>query len=210
MTIVDPSKARIYHITDVSNLEAIFAEGSIISDALARKRATATTVIGYAHIKDRRLTQYRIACCGNRFVGEFVPFYFCPRSPMLYTINIGKTGRQPGCQATIVHLVSTVQNGYELNQPWAISDGNAGALYTTFANDVEALDRVNWEVVNSTDWKGERLSTKMTEFLVADRFPISALIGIGCENAGTAEMASRIVAQYFPDLPVKVIKKWYY
>ena len=210
MTIVDPSKARIYHITDVSNLEAIFAEGSIISDALARNRATATTVIGYAHIKDRRLTQYRVACCGNRFVGEFVPFYLCPRSPMLYTINIGKTGRQPGCQATIVHLVSTVQNGYELNQPWAISDGNAGALYTTFANDVEALDRVNWEVVNSTDWKGERLSTKMTEFLVADRFPISALIGIGCENAGTAEMASRIVAQYFPDLPVKVIKKWYY
>lgn len=210
MTIVDPSKARIYHITDVSNLEAIFAEGALISDALARNRATATTVIGYAHIKDRRLTQYRVACCGNRFVGEFVPFYLCPRSPMLYTINIGKTGRQPGCQATIVHLVSTVQNGYELNQPWAISDGNAGALYTTFANDVEALDRVNWEVVNSTDWKGERLSTKMTEFLVADRFPISALIGIGCENAGTAEMASRIVAQYFPDLPVKVIKKWYY
>ena len=49
MTIVDPSKTRIYHITDVSNLEAIFAEGALLSDALARKRATATTVIGYAH-----------------------------------------------------------------------------------------------------------------------------------------------------------------
>lgn len=210
MTIVDPSKTRIYHITDVSNLEAIFAEGALILDALARKRAPSTTVIGYAHIKDRRLAQYRIACCGNRFVGEFVPFYFCPRSPMLYTINRGKTGRQPGCQATIVHLVSSVQNGYELQLPWAISDGNAGAPYTTFANDAQALERVNWEVVGSNDWKGERLNAKMTEFLVADRFPVSALIGIGCENPETAEMARQIVARYSPDLPVKVFKKWYY
>ena len=50
----------------------------------------------------------------------------------------------------------------------------------------------------------QRLNPKMTEFLVADRFPVSALIGIGGENRETAEMARRIVAPYYPDLPVKV------
>jgi len=50
----------------------------------------------------------------------------------------------------------------------------------------------------------------MTEFLVADRFPVSALIGIGCENPETAEKARLIAAPYLPDLPVKVFKKWYY
>ena len=45
------------------------------------------TVIGYTHIKERRMKQIRVACCGGRFVGEFVPFYYCPRSPMLFTTN---------------------------------------------------------------------------------------------------------------------------
>lgn len=210
MTAIDPSRAHIYHITDVTNLDAIFADGGLVSDALMRKRATGATEIGYAHIKDRRLTQYRIACCGNRYVGEFVPFYFCPRSPMLYTINRGNTGRPPGCQRTIVHLVSTVQNGYGLQQQWAISDGNAGAPYTTFANDAQALDRVSWEIVGSTNWQGDRLNRKMTEFLVADRFPATAFIGIGCENEETAEAARQTVAKYALNLPVKVLKNWYY
>ncbi|MDR7048012.1 hypothetical protein J2X54_000447 [Duganella sp. 3397] len=44
----------------------------------------------------------------------------------------------------------------------------------------------------------------MTEFLVADCFPVSALIGIGCQNRETAEMARQIVGPYYPDLPVEV------
>lgn len=57
------------------------------------------------------MTQTRVDCCGGRFVGEFVPFYFCPRSPMLFTVNRGNTGRPLGCQRAIVHLVSTLAAG---------------------------------------------------------------------------------------------------
>src|SRR5580658_5263730 len=96
--------------------------------------------IGEVSIKQRRMTQYRVSCCGNRFVGEFVPFYFCPRSPMLYTVNLGNTGRAPGCQSSIVHLVTTVAAALQQNRPFAISDGNAGAGYATFRGDLAALD----------------------------------------------------------------------
>ncbi len=48
--------------------------------------------------------------------------------PMLYTINRGNVpGRPAGCQRTILHLVSTVQAALNLDKPWALSDGNAGA-----------------------------------------------------------------------------------
>lgn len=207
---VDPAETHIYHITDITNLDGIFAKSELLSDALMRKQQIGPTEIGYAHIKDRRLTQYRIGCCNNRFVAEFVPFYFCPRSPMLCTINSGRTGRPVGCQKSILHLVSTVQRGYDLRQPWAISDGNAGSNYTTFSNDNGALERVNWEVVKSTNWAGERLHTKMTEFLVADRFPISALVGIGCHNEDTATKTREIVRKHGLDLTVKVFPNWYY
>lgn len=81
----NPEQALIYHITDVENLPGILAASGLRSDAVMAEKNP--TVIGYGHIKERRLKQNQVACCGGRFVGEFVPFHFCPRSPMLYTTN---------------------------------------------------------------------------------------------------------------------------
>ena len=134
---VRPDQTLIYHITDVENLPGILAGGGLRSDvAMAEHNPS---VIGYAHIKHRRMTKIQVACCGGRFVGEFVPFYFCPRSPMLYTVSAGKTGRPPGCQRSIVHLVSTVDAAISQSRPWAISDGNAGAFHAAFSSELAAL-----------------------------------------------------------------------
>ena len=116
---------------------AVLAAGCLLSDvALA---GVEHKIIGYGHIKQRRMTQYRVPCCGNRFVGEFVPPYFCPRSPVLFTVNRGATGRPPGCQKDIVHMVTTVAHAVGVGQSWAIADGNAGAGHTGFRADLAAL-----------------------------------------------------------------------
>src|SRR5262249_9808875 len=127
---VRPEQVLIYHITDVENLPGILADQCVHSDKVMAERNP--TIIGYNHIKKRRLEEIRIPCCDYRFVGEFVPFYFCPRSPMLFTINRGNTGRPTGCQRTILHLVSSVGFGVGLGRAWAVSDGNAGAFHTSF------------------------------------------------------------------------------
>lgn len=136
--MADPAKTYLYHITDIANLPSIVSGGRLLSDVLLG--AAAHTVIGYGHIKLRRMTELRVPCCGNRFVGEFVPFYYCPRSPMLYTVNKGNTGKPAGCQRDIVHLVTTVSRAADLGVPWAISDGNAGAWGTTYRCELAALD----------------------------------------------------------------------
>jgi hypothetical protein len=115
----NPEQALIYHITDGENLPGILTEGGLRSDAVMAEKNP--TVIGYGHIKERRLKQIWVACCGGRFVGEFVPFYFCPRSPMLYTTNKGATGRPVGCQRTILHLVSRVSVGGERRERGGVS-----------------------------------------------------------------------------------------
>ena len=69
------AKTRLYHITDIDNLPSIVEGGYLLSDALVS--SLPHRVIGYSNIKQRRLQQYRIPCCNNRFVGEFVPFYYC-------------------------------------------------------------------------------------------------------------------------------------
>ena len=141
-----PEQVLIYHITDAANLPGILAEGGLHSDVAVAQRNP--TVIGYTHIKERRMNQIRVACCGGQFVGEFVPCYYCPRSPMLYTINRGNTGLPAGCQRTIVHLVSTVAVGIGLNRAWAISDRNAGTAYASFFADVKALNGLDGDPGN--------------------------------------------------------------
>jgi hypothetical protein len=156
----DFSEVLIYHITDVSNLPSILAAGGLHSEATLQRESVQPTMIGYRNIKQRRLQEITVPCCGNRFVGEFVPFYFCPRSPMLFTINRGNTGRIPGSQNQIVHLVTNVKIACALGHHWAFSNGNAGAFLTDFFADVDDLSKLDWKIIGSNDWGGERRQHK--------------------------------------------------
>lgn len=197
----------IYHITDIVNLRGIVGRSGLHSDvAMATENPEN---IGYSHIKERRAKEIRVDCCGGRFVGEFVPFYFCPRSPMLFTVNKGNTGREPGCQRTILHLVSSVGAALAAAQDWAISDGNAGARHTSFFNDAAELGNLDWEAIRATSWQG-KTHQKSAELLVADFFPWTAIHAIGCQNEEVAGQVAGILdgAGHCP--VVSVERNWYY
>lgn len=204
---MSPEQTLVYHITDFENLPGILSSGGLHSEAaMAQKNPL---VIGYGHIKQRRLKEIRIPCCGGRFVGEFVPFYFCPRSPMLYATNKGATGRPPGCQGTILHLVSTVGIGIALNSAWAISDGNAGAFHTWFGGTLEALKTLDWAAIRATDWRG-KTHQKSAEFLVADFFPWEGVQAIGCHNNEVANQVRSLLESRRNQPSITVEKAWYY
>lgn len=201
---------RVYHITDVTNLAAIIATTGLLSDA--RMQGVPATVIGHGHIKERRLTSAQVTCAeGQAFVGEFVPFYYSPRSVMLYTVNTGAPGRPAGCQKTIVHLVTDSDALIALGREWAISDGNAGAAHTSFYNNVGAFDQLDWPSIEATYWQGKQ-HQKCAEFLVKDFVPWSAIKGVGCYDEEVAEEVRRVVeAGADPHRPLIAVKReWYY
>lgn len=201
------AQTLIYHITDVGNLPGILNDGGLHSDAVMAQRSP--TVIGYGHIKQRRLTQITVPCCNNRFVGEFVPFYFCPRSPMLYTINKGSTGRPPGCQATIVYLVSNVDTAIGLGRAWAISDGNAGAFHTSFDSSLSALNGLDWPAIRASNWRG-KTHEKSAEFLIEDFFPWTSIQQIGCYSSAVAQQVKTLIQNHSHQPSVDVQPTWYY
>lgn len=203
----NPQQILIYHITDVENLPGILTSGGLRSDvAMAQNKPT---VIGYGHIKQRRMTEIQVDCCSDRFVGEFVPFYFCPRSPMLFTVNRGNTGRPPGCQRTIIHLVSTLATGMNQNSLWAISDGNAGAFHATFSSDLAALAGLDWAAIRATQWQG-RTHQKSAEFLLADFFDWAGFHAIGCHNDETVQLVQNTLINHVHRPNVRVEPTWYY
>lgn len=201
----DPATVEIFHITPIANLASILAEGGLHSDAALE--AVDHEIIGHSHIKQRRLTKYRVDCCGDRFVGEFVPFYFCPRSVMLYTINAGRTGKREGFQDEIVHLVSTVGIAVGIASEWAISDGNAGAEATSFSNDLAYLDSLDWDAINARYW-GDRSHQKAAEFLVSNFFPWSAITGIGCMSLAAQQRVLDVIGSEGPTVNLK--PNWYF
>lgn len=207
----DLTKVYIYHITDVSNLASIIFDGCIKSDALMAKQQASgqVTGIGYSHIKARRLTQTTVGCCSGRYVGEFVPFYFCPRSPMLFTVNKGNTGKPVGAQATIVHLVSTMDVAIKQGRDWAFSDVSAATGYPNFFNDPNQLDKLSWDAIRALDWAGQA-TKKQAEFLVADHFDWTGVIGVGCMTPSVKQQVDEIIQPFSHRPVVKTKPDWYY
>lgn len=205
----DLRRTYLYHITDVKNLPKIIGTGALLSDSALAAGGGPTVNIGYDHIKQRRMTQIRVPCAGNRFVGEFVPFYFCPRSPMLYRVNRGIGNNPPGCQKTIVHLVTSVHHAVNSGNVWAFSDGGAGAFYTQFYDDLAQLDSLNWEAIGAKYWQ-EVTTQKSAEFLVADQFQWGLIRAIGCYEDAVAEAVNKLTETAANPPAVEVRRGWYY
>ncbi len=77
-----------YHITHVTNLEPILRVNELRCDADCARMKPAPASIAYSHIKERRAaTRLFVGPEGN--LADYVPFYFAPRSPMLYVNHVG-------------------------------------------------------------------------------------------------------------------------
>ena len=207
---------NIYHITHINNLSQIIADGVVWSDRRLLTKAEGRTVIGFNHIKQRRLESIRVPCHPGTMVGDYVPFYFCPRSIMLYIIEKRNAElRYMGGQREVVHLVSTIDAaiGAAGNRPWAFSDGNAGAAYANFFSDLEQLDQViDWKAVAARKWDDPAIKErKQAEFLVHDFFPWSCFHEIGVYDQPIAEQVRATLkgSEHHPAIHVRK-KEWYY
>lgn len=174
----------IYHITHIDNLPAIISDGCLWSDASILKRTNKRVVIGYGTIKRRRLEELQVSCYPTTYVGEYVPFYFCPRSPMLFVIHRKNSELEyQGGQRRIVHLVTHLETGIAVagDRNWAFTNGNAGTSYTQFSNDMQDFDVfIDKNALKATDWRdGIVKERKQAEFLVQSFFPWTGIKAIG-------------------------------
>ena len=79
-----PANPKIYHITHIDNLPKIVSAGCIWSDRQRLNQGFQCEVVGMPTIKNRRLSEIEVTCVPGSKVGDYVPFYLCPRSVMLF------------------------------------------------------------------------------------------------------------------------------
>ncbi len=211
-----PAHPKIYHITHVDNLQSIIADGGLVSDAAMADRGGPEAQIGMTGIKRGRLT-LPVKCHPGDHVGDYVPFYFCPRSVMLFVIYCANHPELAyrGGQGPIVHLEADLHGAIEWantsGRRWAFSLSNAGAAYTEFRSVSHRLNEVNWPAVAATDWRDPEIKEdKQAEFLVRDFFPWELIDRIGVRMVTTQEQVLAVINSAVQQPPVEVRLDWYY
>lgn len=194
----------------------IIASGGLRSDAIMMANGGTQAAIGMSSIKQRRL-RLPVTCHPGLTVGEFVPFYLCPRSIMLFVIHCKNHPElaYKGGQGPIVHLVAdlhaVVRWATSQSQRWAFSLGNAGAAYTEFRNSWDALEEIDWASVEARDFRAQHVKeAKQAEFLVHQGFPWALVSSIGVRSAPISAQVHAALSATTHRPTVAVRPDWYY
>lgn len=210
-----PPQPKIYHIAHVDRLPSIVATGGLLSDALVQAQALGGTMVGMNHIKQRRLTELQLASHPGLFVGACVPFYFCPRSVMLYLIHRRNAElAYQGGQGPIIHLQADLGAvvAWANAQParWAFTLSNAGSYFFEDRNDLARLGEINWAAVQASNWSGGLKEGKQAEFLLEQRFPWHLVERIGVHSATVYGQVVNALPVHGHRPTVEVLPNWYY
>ena len=219
-----PAHLKIYHITHLRNLAQIVESGRIWSDAKCSDLGLNCQIVGMSRIKKRRLQDLEVKCHRGTKVGEYVPFYFCPRSIMLYVIHCANHAELTyrGGQGPIVHLEADLHAvvGWAKGQQrrWAFSLSNAGASYAQFRSSLNDLGDIDWDAVASNNFSSGSSTPsglpvkegKQAEFLLDGDFPWSLVQRIGVASQAVAQAARAAVATATHQPQVSVQPSWYY
>ena len=214
-----PEAPQIYHIVHVDRLPSIVTDGYLWSDAEISRRAAisgeAGTTIGMTSIKEDRLTIRQLRSHPGLYVGQCVPFYFCPRSIMLYVISRANDMRleyREG-QEPIVHLEAdlheTVTWAEQNRRRWAFTLSNAASRYCEDRAALVQLDELNWDAINAGYWQDCK-EGKQAEFLIEQSFPWQLVNRVGVGSREVFGRATAALEQTEHRPRVEIRPDWYY
>lgn len=172
-----------FRITHIDNIPHIVRCGIVRADSPLRDS-------NYVSIGDSRVIQSR----GERLVkghklNEYIPFYFGPRSPMLYVIQHGYNGVQRVEPEKIVYCVVRLDDIISNRIDCVFTDGHALSALTSFY-EAEKLSQINeiikyndvyssrWDIEDDIDLKRR----KEAELLIKSDLPAQFIRGFVVYN----------------------------
>ena len=175
----DLNKTYLYRMTHIDNISHVLQYGITHS-------TSANANPNFVPIGDGSLiaTRNSFLLTNGRRLGEYIPFYFGVRTPMLYVVQKGFNMVAPTPAENIVYCVSSIQKIIDLNLNFVFTDGHAvdgfSSQYT--ATDIQDIDTIlDKNAINAKYWTDEndldRKRRKEAEFLVLGDIAQEAILG---------------------------------
>jgi len=212
---------KVYRMTHIENIPHLLQHG-ITHYKSPNANSHYITIGDITLINNRDAKQvyvnngdYSMANPPSIVLGDFIPFYFGIRMPMLYVMQNGGNFVERATPAEeIVYLACPIDKIIDSGFDFYFTDGHATDNFTTFYNREKINELptiIDWPAVQASYWSGqENLSLKrkkQAEFLVRGDLSPGFVTGIGCYN----ENAKRRLVDFGVDEKIiKVVPKAYY
>ncbi|BBO89901.1 DarT ssDNA thymidine ADP-ribosyltransferase family protein [Desulfosarcina ovata] len=201
MSIPDEHKTRhIYQFTHLDNLPDILQHG-LLSYNEKERRGISHISIASSSIQDRRAVM-DVSVGPGGVVHNYVPFYFCSRSPMLLSVVNAKNVDQLyllylGVPIDVLTLPKAVFTNASANT----------AVPPTFYSDPSDLVNLDWANIDSKKWgspSDDARHARMAEALIHRRLKVSKIDHIIVWNDMVKEKVEEIYAEADIDPPAIV------
>lgn len=136
----------------------------------------------------------------NITLGDFIPFYFGIKMPMLFVIQQGGNFVESAVHAEeIIYLACSLIDIVNSDLEYYFSDGHATDNFTTFYDKdmIQKLPQiVDWNSVKANFWGGDdNLNVKrkkQAEFLLKNDLPPDYIVGFGCYSESAKQQLMSI------------------
>ena len=170
----------LYHLTHINNLPSILANGLLSHNLAYTHYQNKITDISQQEVNARRKFKkpFAVKKCS---LHDYVPTYFNSRNPMSYLLH------HRGMTNDLVLL--KINPDLLLQEDSLFTDGNASCNNTTFFQDLNDLDKIDWSCLNDKVWchydDGKR--RRCAEALIPDLITPRNIMQIAVKNSNVLE-----------------------
>lgn len=212
MKFLGPEKAYIFRITHIRNVPWILRHGLHCRNA--ELCDPNFTEIGSQELIERRRHRVLPEPPGGN-LGDYVPFYFTPLSPMLLNIKTGRGGVKQVPMSEIVIFKTSLFRLKAEDVSFIFSDRHAYLEAARFSSRIDDLDRIAWPLLRNRDFKRdpekpEKLELYQAEALAYRHVPVRALDGIICHGPAEEARLKTEIEKENSDLKVAARPEWFF
>lgn len=173
------AKVYIFRMTHIENISHIIENGITHKDSDNSNK-------NYKPIGDNSLigTRDHYLTPNGNMLGEYIPFYFGVRTPMLYVIQKGYNGVKIVHPREIIYCISSVQKRIDGNLDFIYTDGHATDGFTNYFSpkDISEIEnQVDFKATKARFWKDDNdldlKRRKETEFLIKQDLGYENILG---------------------------------
>lgn len=210
----------IYRMTHIDNIPHILQNGITHKDS--HNANPNYTPIGDLNLISKRATKEVSVDNGNFFMdspsitlGDFIPFYFGIRMPMLFVVQNGGNFVEKLITAeNIIYLACPMSEIVKSNKIYYFKDGHSTDNLSSFYDNSKITDLPNiidWDSIKASFWGGhENLNKKrkkQAEFLVVKDLSAYSIGRFGCANENAK---IKLIDMGIEEAKIKIIPKAYF